>query len=197
MPLQVDFIYFINPLQHYPFLFRCAVVFYVQTVVLSPMFGIFDMYSDVHVYYCTQGLYNHHERVCTQNWQGEKFIAPGNWACITIALPAELSHPCERQSVLFTPTRFVWPCRSCHHVWRTGSKDPYCSSPPQLTKFSCFKPQPLRRWAHPCPRPPAPSRTGCARSSTTQTWRRRMTLKLSTTPDPAREVRYITQLPSL
>ena len=46
----------------YPFPFVC-----VQTVVWLPVFGIFNVHTDADACDCTQGLYRHCKRVCTES----------------------------------------------------------------------------------------------------------------------------------
>ena len=54
--------------QRYPFLSVCAVFSCVQTIVwlpLVPVFGIFNVHTDVDACHCTRGLYGHRKKVCT------------------------------------------------------------------------------------------------------------------------------------
>jgi len=44
----------------------------LQTVVWLPVFGIFNVRSDVDACDCTRGLYGHRKRVCTGSWLWEK-----------------------------------------------------------------------------------------------------------------------------
>ena len=57
----------------------------VQTVVCLPVFGILNMHSDVDACNCTQGLYEHCKRVCTDSWLREKndLAALGNKICVS------------------------------------------------------------------------------------------------------------------
>ena len=53
--------------QRYPFLAVCVVFSFVQTVVWLPVFGNFNVCTDVDACDCTQGLYGHRKRVCTES----------------------------------------------------------------------------------------------------------------------------------
>ena len=56
--------------QRYPFLSVCAVFSCVQTMVwlpLVPVFGIFNVHTDVAACDCSLGLYGHRKTVCTGN----------------------------------------------------------------------------------------------------------------------------------
>ena len=52
--------------QRYPFLSMCVVFPCVQTVVWLPVFGIFNVRTDVDACDCTRGLYGQRKRVCTE-----------------------------------------------------------------------------------------------------------------------------------
>ena len=61
--------------QRYPFLSVCVVFSCVQTIVwlpLVPVFGIFNVHTDVDACDCTRGLYGHRKKVCTGSWPWEK-----------------------------------------------------------------------------------------------------------------------------
>ena len=88
--------------QRYPFLSVCAVFLCVQTMVWLPMFGIFNTHTDVPACNCTQGLYGHRKRVCTESWLWEKNpllhrgLEPASRLRLAFqsnALPTELSQP--------------------------------------------------------------------------------------------------------
>ena len=88
--------------QRYPFLSVCAVFSCVQRLVWLPVFGIFNMHTDVDACDCTRGLYGHRKRVCTESWLWEKSplphqgIEPGSVLHLDFqldALPTELFHP--------------------------------------------------------------------------------------------------------
>ena len=51
--------------QRYPFLTVRAVFSCVQTMVLLPVLGIFNVRTDVKACDCTRGLYGQRKRVCT------------------------------------------------------------------------------------------------------------------------------------
>ena len=53
--------------QRYPFLSVCAVFSCVQTMVWLPVFGIFNVRTDVDACDCIRGLYGHRKRVCTES----------------------------------------------------------------------------------------------------------------------------------
>ena len=53
--------------QCYPFLSVCAVLLCLQTVIWLPVFGIFNMCTDVDACDCAQGLSGHRKRVCTES----------------------------------------------------------------------------------------------------------------------------------
>ena len=55
--------------QCYPFLPMCAVFLCVQTVLWLPVFGNFNVRTEIVVYNYTWGLYGHGKRVCTQSAQ--------------------------------------------------------------------------------------------------------------------------------
>ena len=52
--------------QRYPFLSVCVVFWCVQTVVWLPVFGTFNVRTEVVANDCTRGLYGHRKRVCTE-----------------------------------------------------------------------------------------------------------------------------------
>jgi len=54
--------------QRYAFLSVCAVFSCVRTMVWLPVFGIFNVCTDVDACDCTRGLCGHRERVCTESW---------------------------------------------------------------------------------------------------------------------------------
>ena len=70
----------------------------VQTKIWLPVFGIFNVRTDVNACDCRRGVYGHRKRVYTENWLWEKNssphggIEPASAACRSDALPAEL-HP--------------------------------------------------------------------------------------------------------
>ena len=47
-------------------------IFVCQTMVWLPVFGIFNMHTDVDAYDCIQELYRRNMRVCTGSWLWEK-----------------------------------------------------------------------------------------------------------------------------
>ena len=82
--------------QCYPLLSMCVVFLRVQTTVWPPVFGIFNMHTDVNVCDCTQRLYGLHWKLTV----GEKSLAvlgtqkPALLLCLAFqsdALPTELS----------------------------------------------------------------------------------------------------------
>ena len=82
--------------QCYPFLTVRAVFSCVQSKVWLPMFGIFNVRTDVNACDCTRGLYGHRKRVCTESelWEKNSLphrgIEPASAACWFHALPTEL-----------------------------------------------------------------------------------------------------------
>ena len=54
--------------QRYPFLSVCVVFSCVQTMVWLPVFGIFNVRTDVDACDCTRRLYGHRKRVCAESW---------------------------------------------------------------------------------------------------------------------------------
>ena len=92
--------------QRYPFLSVCAVFPCVRTVVWLPVFGIFNVHTDVDACDCTRGLYGHRERVCTESWPWEKNPLPhdsnprqycGAW-CFSRTL-YQLNYPCPCRGI--------------------------------------------------------------------------------------------------
>ena len=65
---------------------------------MAAMLGTFNMHLDVKACVCTQGLYGHRKRVCTESCHWEKNplphqeIEPASVACQSDTLPTEL-HP--------------------------------------------------------------------------------------------------------
>ena len=53
--------------QRYPFLTVRAVFLCVQRNVWLPMLGMFNARTDVNTRVCTQGLYGHRKRLCTES----------------------------------------------------------------------------------------------------------------------------------
>ena len=53
--------------QRYPFLSVQVVISCVPTMVRLPVFGVFNVLTDVDAYDCTRGLYEHSNRVCAGN----------------------------------------------------------------------------------------------------------------------------------
>ena len=53
--------------QRYPFLPLCAVFPCVQTMVWLPVYGIFNVPTDVDTCNCTRGLYGYRKRVCIES----------------------------------------------------------------------------------------------------------------------------------
>ena len=79
----------------YPFLPLCAVLSFVHTMGWLPVSGMFNPCSDVDACSCVQDLCEHHQRVCTDGWLGEKsLVAPGNKTC---QLCTRLLSPCINQ----------------------------------------------------------------------------------------------------
>ena len=82
--------------------YQCVQYFCVQTMVWLPMFGIFNTRTDVPACNCTQGLYGHRKRVCTESWLWQKNpllhrgLEPASRLRLAFqsnALPTELSQP--------------------------------------------------------------------------------------------------------
>ena len=85
---------------HYP-TYDAYWVFYCFHNPLNSDMGyrIFKVHADVNACNCTQGLYRHCKRVCTERWLWEKNLFP-HWAiesasaaCRSNTIPPEL-HPC-------------------------------------------------------------------------------------------------------
>ena len=71
--------------QHYSFLSVCAVFLCVQTTVWLPVFGTFNVCTEISACECTRGLYRCCKRVCTKRWLREKSLAaPGTQTCISV-----------------------------------------------------------------------------------------------------------------
>ena len=88
--------------QNYPFLPVCVVFSFVQTIVWRPVFGIFNVDTDVDAWNCTRGLHGHRKRVCTGSrlWEKNPLWYRGfepasvlRLAFQSDALPTELSPP--------------------------------------------------------------------------------------------------------
>ena len=62
--------------QRYPFLPACVVFSCVRTMVWLPVFGIFNVHTDVDACDCTRELYGHRKRVCTGSYLWEKNPLP-------------------------------------------------------------------------------------------------------------------------
>ena len=75
--------------------YQCVQYFCVQAMVWLPVFGIFDMHTDVDVCNCTQGLYGHHSESALEVDSGRKIPC-----CIE-----DLS-PCEYCAWLFSRTLY-------------------------------------------------------------------------------------------
>ena len=58
--------------ERHPFLPVCAVFTCVRTMAWLPVFGLFNVRTDVDTCDCTRGLYGHRERVCSENRLWEK-----------------------------------------------------------------------------------------------------------------------------
>ena len=102
------------------------------------MFGIFNTCTDVGACDCTQGLYRHHKRVCTEVYPRRKksLAAPGTLTGVSIRLlclafqsdivPAELSLPQgmldPNHHVLHKPTQRnrVVRLKACEPVTKGG-----------------------------------------------------------------------------
>ena len=88
--------------QCYPFLSVCAVCLCVQTMLWLPVFGIFNVLTDVDACDCTRGLYRHCKSLHWKLALGEKNPLPhqgleaASVLCLAFqsdALPTELSPP--------------------------------------------------------------------------------------------------------
>ena len=115
--------------QRYPFLSVRAVFSCVQTMVWLPVFGIFNMHTDVDACDCSPGMYGHRKRVCTGSWLWEKNplpqrgLEPVSVLRLTLqsdALPTELSRPLQRcfRSWWVLASSLPWPSRcSDGSIW--------------------------------------------------------------------------------
>ena len=81
--------------RRYPFLSACAVFWDVQTMVWLPVFGIFNVCTDVDVYDCIRWLRGHRRRVCTES---------GLWEKVDIPCRSGDSNPSQYCAWLFTRT---------------------------------------------------------------------------------------------
>ena len=94
--------------QRYPFLLVCAVVLCVQTVVWLPVFGGYNMHTDVDACDCTQGLYRHLKRVCSgsgvctgSSSLGEKSLATTKTLLHFSETAHNINKPTETESYLY------------------------------------------------------------------------------------------------
>ena len=98
--------------QSHPFLSVCAVFSCFKKkekekrMVWLPVFGIFNVSTNVDACDCTRGLYGHRKRVCTESWLWEKNPLPHRglelsslcgWLFLPNALPSELFTLCVQR----------------------------------------------------------------------------------------------------
>ena len=87
-------------------------------------YRIFNMCTDVNAFGCTQGVYRHHNRVCTESWLWEKnplpheAVKPGSAECRSNFLLTEL-HPHPMYGILqFRHKPGILDCSRSQNVTR-------------------------------------------------------------------------------
>ena len=115
--------------------YQCVVFSCVQIMAWLPVFGIFNVHTDVDACNCTRGLYRHRESALEVDWQKnplpQQVLEPASVLCLAFksdTLPTELYLPPHFMNIKLTSVKYFVPLkgkRGGGGVPQTNNKNNY------------------------------------------------------------------------